>query len=159
MPDDLKVKLYRTDYYVGIGQPYLLLGWKHEEKSIFVEVYYFLIKKPGEFIIKKMTTEAKESTFDLFPDFETLLQKEILPQSSYFVFNNFVLPLIENDKNHYKYEFPKFEKIDATYLYQIKKMCPNSLGRIREATSIIDLGDYIKVILSINIDTSPVKDI
>lgn len=159
MSDDLKVKLYQTDYYAGVGQPYLLLAWRPEKLFFFVEAYYFLIQEPGKFTIKSLTIKTNESSFILFPDIETLLQKEILPQSSYFVFNKFVFPVIENNKNHYIHKRPQFEEIDIIHLNQLKKLCPKALGGIREVSRIADLKDYITLILSINVDISPDKDI
>jgi hypothetical protein len=157
--DDLKIKLYQTDYYAGIGQPYLLLAWRPEKLNLFVEAYYFLIQESGKYTIKTITIRTNESSSYLFPDIETLLQKEILPQSSYFVFNKFIFPVIENNKSYYTYKHPQFEEIDTIRLFQLKRLCPKALGQIREASSIADLKDYITMMLSINIDISPDKDV
>jgi hypothetical protein len=158
-PDDLTIKLFKTDYYSGVGQPYLLLAWNQEKVGFLVEEYYILLQKPSQFTIKKVIFEAKESTLTLFPDIKSLLQKEILPQAEYFVFFNFLQPVTENDNNHYGYELPQFSETDISRLYQLKQLCPKALGRIREASRMEELKDYITYILSIKSDISEAKDI
>jgi hypothetical protein len=157
--DDLKIKLFKADYYTGVGQPYLLLAWDTKKVGFSVEEYYFIVQKPGEFVIKKVIIEARESVLLLFPDFEELLQKEILPQAEYFVFFNFLLPVIENDKIYSGYKLPQFEEIDILRLYQLKQLCPKALGRVREASRKEELRNFITYILPIENDISQAQDI
>jgi len=157
--EEKKIKVFTTDYYNGVGLTYLLMTWKTENTCTFVENYYLLVRKQSEYNIKKVTIEARESTIMLFPDFDTLLHNELIPQAEYFVFNNFILPVIENNDNLYKYELPKFTEVDISRLYQIKQLCPKSLGRIREATNIKELKEYITYILTIKSDISKITDL
>jgi len=158
-PENCKIKFFNTDYYLSVGHIYLLMTWKSEKTYTFVENYYVLVRKQGEYNIKKVTIEARESTFMLFPDFNTLLHKELIPQAEYFVFYNFIQPIIENNNNHYKYELPKFIEIDISRLNQLKQLCPKSLGRIREASNMKELKEYINYILTIKSDISQTTDI
>ena len=156
--DDLKIKLYEADYYYGLGQPFLLLSWDSKETHYFFDNYFLLVRKQGEYTIRNVTIDTGDTTPLLFPDFDTLLQKEILQQAQYYVFYNLILPVLESN-NKSSSGLPKFEEIDISSLNQIKQLCPKALGRIREASRMKDLKEYITYILTIKNNISEAREI
>jgi hypothetical protein len=144
------IRLYTSDYYIGIGQPYLLLAGFNFDRFLFVESYYFLIKQTGKLIAKSKTYKADVSS--IFPNVEAFIQKDILLQSSYAVFYDFILPEI-GDKEYRVCSHPEFEELDKIYLCSLKKITPGLLERIREVSQDPNLKNDITMILSINVET------
>jgi hypothetical protein len=146
------LKFYETDYQQFIGQPFALLAWHEVGNNLWFERYGILIRDDNSAKIRHETMKyIQDANFKkVFPDFDSFMDKVLIPSSQRFLYHKIIFDEIKDPKTFWPYPSkPVFHELDKQNLGFIMNQNRMKLQQMRKVSTIPELQDFLDLIIPV----------